>query len=190
MLMTRKPKDKDNHEPDINFTALMSSSVKPLKSSDRVIHPPVRKKFIKKSTIIDDTPSELPYVPFAEPVYATTILSYLKNSSDTKILRQLKNKHYPIELKLDLHGFNTEEALRLLEKTLMTAFEQGLRGLLIIHGKGSASLELPEGSIMKNLVNRYLRAQAQVLAFCSARPEDGGVGAVYVLLQRGKADVK
>ncbi|MEO7557909.1 MAG: Smr/MutS family protein, partial [Gammaproteobacteria bacterium] len=33
-------------------------------------------------------------------------------------------------------------------------------------------------------VNAWLQQRDEVLAFCSARSEDGGTGAVYVLLKR------
>jgi len=33
-------------------------------------------------------------------------------------------------------------------------------------------------------VNSWLRQMDAVLAFCSARPNDGGTGAVYVLLKK------
>ena len=53
--------------------------------------------------------------------------------------------------------------------------------VVIVHGKGSHhSGPLP---ILKNSVNQQLRLLDTVLAFCSARQEDGGSGAVYVLLR-------
>jgi DNA-nicking Smr family endonuclease len=52
----------------------------------------------------------------------------------------------------------------------------------IIHGKGNTSLgKMP---VLKGRVNSWLRQKNEVLAFCSARPNDGGTGAVYVLLKR------
>ena len=38
--------------------------------------------------------------------------------------------------------------------------------------------------MLKIKVNSWLRQKDQVLAFCSARPQDGGTGAVYVLLKK------
>jgi hypothetical protein len=35
-------------------------------------------------------------------------------------------------------------------------------------------------------VNSWLRQMDAVLAFCSARPNDGGTGAVYVLLKKAQ----
>ena len=58
----------------------------------------------------------------------------------------------------------------------------GARCVRIIHGKGRGSAQgLP---VLKNKVNYWLQQRDDVLAFCSARPVDGGTGAVYVLLKR------
>jgi DNA-nicking Smr family endonuclease len=50
----------------------------------------------------------------------------------------------------------------------------------VIHGKGLGSG--PRGPVLKNVVNIWLRRAEVVVAFGSARPLDGGNGAVYVLL--------
>ena len=51
----------------------------------------------------------------------------------------------------------------------------------IIHGKGYRSGA--RGPILKSAVNDWLRRDMDVMAFVSARPIDGGTGAVYVLLR-------
>jgi DNA-nicking Smr family endonuclease len=50
----------------------------------------------------------------------------------------------------------------------------------IIHGKGLGSG--PKGPVIKQKLGGWLRQRKNVLAFCSARPVDGGTGALYVLL--------
>jgi DNA-nicking Smr family endonuclease len=52
----------------------------------------------------------------------------------------------------------------------------------IIHGKGNGSRH--RGPVLKQKINHWLRQRDEVLAFCSARPMDGGTGAIYVLLRR------
>ena len=42
------------------------------------------------------------------------------------------------------------------------------------------------GPVLKGLTNSLLRRRKAVLAFTSARPNDGGTGAVYVLLKKLK----
>jgi DNA-nicking Smr family endonuclease len=51
----------------------------------------------------------------------------------------------------------------------------------IIHGKGYRSGA--RGPVLKTAVDSWLRRHTDVMAFTSARPIDGGTGAVYVLLR-------
>ena len=51
----------------------------------------------------------------------------------------------------------------------------------IIHGKGLRSKN--DGPVLKALTDRLLRQRGDVLAFRSARWNDGGSGAVIVLLK-------
>ncbi len=99
-----------------------------------------------------------------------------------KQLRKLKRGEVTIEARLDLHGQTTTEALASLQEFLTLASAQARRCLLIIHGKGYRS----QGTqpVLKNLVYQWLQQQRRVVAFCSARPQDGGNGAVYVWIQR------
>jgi DNA-nicking Smr family endonuclease len=52
----------------------------------------------------------------------------------------------------------------------------------IVHGKGLRSSQ--KGPVLKNKVAGWLQQRDEVLAYASARPADGGTGAVYVLLRR------
>ena len=60
----------------------------------------------------------------------------------------------------------------------------GLRCVLIVHGRGFGSKDnIP---VLKNKLASWLTRGAigkKVLAFTSAKPYDGGTGAVYVLLR-------
>ena len=57
------------------------------------------------------------------------------------------------------------------------------RHVIIVHGKGFRSQSKP---VIKPLVNHWLKQADEVLAFCSAQPQDGGTGAVYVLLRKSR----
>jgi DNA-nicking Smr family endonuclease len=54
----------------------------------------------------------------------------------------------------------------------------------IIHGKGLRSKAA--GPVLKALTDRMLRRRDDVIAFASARPAQGGTGAVIVLLKEQK----
>ena len=55
----------------------------------------------------------------------------------------------------------------------------------IIHGKGLRSGH--RGPVLKTAVSAVLRRTGAVLAYVSARPVDGGTGALYVLLADARA---
>gem|GEM_PF-4872805 len=62
------------------------------------------------------------------------------------------------------------------------ARDRDLRCVRIIHGKGRRQID--QAPRLKQLLARWLPSRPEVLALCSARPQDGGTGAVYVLLKK------
>lgn len=98
------------------------------------------------------------------------------------VIRKLRRGQYAIEAELDLHGATVPQAREAVDSFLKNARDRDKRVVRIIHGKGRSS----EGKmpVLKGKVNSWLRQKGEVLAFCSARPNDGGTGAVYVLLKR------
>jgi len=104
---------------------------------------------------------------------------------DKRLLRKLRAGDYAVQAHLDLHGHTSEEARVEVEKFLTVARSDGKRCVLIIHGRGHGSKEgIP---VLKERLKVWLtrgRIGRGVLAFCTARPTDGGAGAVYVLLRK------
>lgn len=84
------------------------------------------------------------------------------------------------QAELDLHGLTQAGARLALNGFLAECRDAGHRCVRIVHGKGRGSGQ--RGPVLKAAVNRWLRRTASVQAFCSARREDGGTGAVYTLL--------
>ncbi len=109
-------------------------------------------------------------------------LLFVRSGLQTNVVRKLRRGQYALEAELDLHGQRVAEAHELINTFLRRARKEGKRCVRIIHGKGLGSVSnLP---ILRGKVNAWLRKKDEVLAFCSARPNDGGAGAVYVLLKR------
>ncbi len=96
-------------------------------------------------------------------------------------LRRLRRGAYSVSEEIDLHGLNAEDARDALAEFLLESVERRHRCVRVIHGKGLRSG--PGGPVIKRRIGRWLRRREEVLAFCSARPVDGGTGAVYVLLK-------
>ena len=82
---------------------------------------------------------------------------------------------------LDLHGATRIEAAELLSEFLAHSLNRGHRCLRIIHGKGLGSPG--REPVLKHLVRSWLARRDDVLAFCQARPTEGGEGALVVLVR-------
>jgi DNA-nicking Smr family endonuclease len=114
------------------------------------------------------------------------ILSFSRSGLQHNVLKKLRQGKNPIEHALDLHGLTVEQARRGLLEFLAECEAAEIRHAIIVHGKGFRSKDKP---VIKPMVNRWLRAAACVLAFHSAQPQDGGSGAVYVLLKKSKIEI-
>lgn len=111
-------------------------------------------------------------------------LFFSRGGLQHRALRKLRRGGYTIQSELDLHGLTRHEALTTLAHFLANNAQNGVRCVLIIHGKGHGSQH--KNPVLKGLVNQWLQKYEKVLAFCSAQPIDGGTGAVYVLLKKQK----
>jgi DNA-nicking Smr family endonuclease len=100
-------------------------------------------------------------------------------------MRRLRRGLVPVDARIDLHGLSAAEARAQIELFLRTMRARGERCVLIIHGKGEHS---PRGhSVLRGEIAAWLSqgsSSEHVAAFATASPEDGGEGAVYVLLRR------
>lgn len=104
---------------------------------------------------------------------------------DRRIFRKLRNGDFSVRAHLDLHGFRKDEAKQEVELFLTKARADGQRCVLIVHGRGLNSKD--QIPVLKTALKSWLergRIARSILAFSTARPHDGGAGAVYVLLRR------
>ncbi len=106
------------------------------------------------------------------------VLNYAKNSPSKKHLKAMKRGDISA-FSLDLHGYTTIQTCEALSAFIHQ--HQNEQYLRIIHGKGHNSPD--HKSILKSQVVRYLTQHPDVLAFHSCPPNQGGTGAVFVLLK-------
>ena len=87
--------------------------------------------------------------------------------------------------RLDLHGLSSDEAEKAVRVFIERSHRAGLGCVLVIHGRG---LHSPSGlAILRGEIAGWLtqgKTAFWVRCFATARPSDGGAGALYVLLQR------
>jgi DNA-nicking Smr family endonuclease len=108
-------------------------------------------------------------------------LSYRRDGISAETLRKLRRGFWVVQGELDLHGHRVEEARYALGEFLRNAMHRGRRCVRIVHGKGLGSRDgVP---ILKGKVRTWLIRREEVIAFCQARPTEGGAGALIVLLK-------
>lgn len=106
-------------------------------------------------------------------------IEYRRNEVAPQTLRRLKRGEFSVQDSFDLHQLRAASAQAALGRFLQEARDADHRCVRIVHGKG---LRSAQGPILKMLVERVLARRADVLAFASAPPAQGGTGAVLVLL--------
>ena len=107
-------------------------------------------------------------------------LSFRRDALSSRVLQRLRRGHYAAQDELDLHHVDALQGEAMLRRFLNESRQAGLGCVRIVHGKG---LHSESGvPVIKNLVDRVLRQRADVLAFHSAPPAQGGHGAVLVLM--------
>jgi len=110
-------------------------------------------------------------------------LSYRRETVGADVVARLRRGHWVVQDQIDLHGLRVEEAREALADFLGKALKRGRRCLRVIHGKGLGSVG--KEPVLKGKVLKWLVQRAEVLAFCQAQPNDGGAGALIVLLRPG-----
>lgn len=109
---------------------------------------------------------------------------YLRPGLSANVLRDLRRGRWVTQAELDLHGLNRDEARQQLADFLAECLHDGRRCVRIIHGKGHGSPQ--KLSVLRQLVRGWLAQRQEILAYCQARPHDGGEGALIVLLRAAK----
>ncbi|RJS95413.1 DNA mismatch repair protein MutS [Salinisphaera sp. Q1T1-3] len=127
--------------------------------------------------------AELLDAPPPDPDIATgDDLVHRQTGVQLGVIRRLRRGHYRCDGEIDLHGMIVDVARRCLAEFLQDALDRGHRCIRVIHGKGLRSGH--RGPILKTKVAGWLAQREEVLAYASARPVDGGTGALYVLLKK------
>jgi len=102
-----------------------------------------------------------------------------------KLMKKLRNGEFPVQDYIDLHGLTQQGAEASVRDFLLQSHKLGVRCVLIVHGRG---LNSPDSfPVLKERLPLWLNrgpVKKIVLAFATARPYDGGAGAVYVLLRK------
>lgn len=176
---------QEDHQADTALFRKAMRGVEPLMDSGRVAHEPPKPKPVPRpeiaeqafleATLSDNWPLEM-----AEG----REWSYARPGFQRQGLRKLRSGHWQVQAELDLHGLTREAARRGLITFLEESVHHGYRCVRIIHGKGYRSKN--RAPVLKTLIGGWLAQCETILAFCQARQEDGGSGALLVLLRKSR----
>lgn len=117
-----------------------------------------------------------------ELVGSEEVLDFRRSGIQERQLTKLRGGQTKIDAELDLHGMIIPVAHQALVDFITDCRNYNIRGARLIHGKGWSSKH--HKPILKTKLNHWLREMDEVLAFCSARIQDGGTGALYLLLRK------
>jgi DNA-nicking Smr family endonuclease len=112
-------------------------------------------------------------------------LSFRRPGIGTDVTRRLRKGDWSIQGEIDLHGLRREEAREALSAFVREAHRRGWRCVRVVHGKGLGSPG--KTPVLKGKVQSWLTQKSEVLAFVQARRDEGGAGALVVLLKAGMA---
>ena len=107
-------------------------------------------------------------------------LKFLRSGCSSRLLKKLRRGDYAIQGELDLHGLNVSEAKIETHAFINDCALERVSAVRIVHGKGRNSAgRMP---VLKNMLIGWLSKNQHVVAVVSTPANDGGTGAVYVLL--------
>lgn len=172
-------------EREANLFRLSVGAVQPLKTKARVLHKvappePVAHQHLRdeQAALAESLSDEFNAMSLLD---TDDTLSWQRDGIGPDIVRKLRRGHWVIQAQLDLHGARREEAREHLAEFLRNSVKRGLRCVRVIHGKGLGSID--KQPVLKAKVRNWLVQKDEVLAFCQARAQDGGSGALLVLLR-------
>ncbi len=144
---------------------------------------------VRKQAAVAETPTDLNFLTsetdFIDLVLPQDPLSYKKDGVQEGVFKKLRQGKYTMDARLDLHHHTVEMARTAVFQFIADCLKYDIRTGIIVHGKGER--EEPR-ALLKSYTNNWLREIPEVLAFHSALRQNGGVGAVYVLLKKSESE--
>ena len=176
-----------NNNDDENIFRKAVKNVNPLKVKSKTIETaiskpkpkPIAKKFLEdeKKVLLDSLSDDYIY----EDAELEDGLLFLRPGHSPDILKKLKKGYWVVQGSIDLHGMISQEAKSYIVDYIQECKKRHIRCIRIIHGKGIGSKN--KEPVLKNKVKNWLAQKDEVIAYAQALKNDGGSGAVIVLLK-------
>ena len=141
---------------------------------------PIAKQFIRdeKQALRDSLSDD--FYP-AHELESGEELLYLRTGQSPDVLSKLRRGFWVVQAQIDLHGLISDEAREYVAEFLGNCKKKNIRCVRIVHGKGLGSRN--REPVLKHKLRNWLMQKDEVIAYAQAKPEDGGSGAVIVLLK-------
>ncbi|MCK7593807.1 Smr/MutS family protein [Pseudomarimonas salicorniae] len=178
-----RPDDEDWQALDDNDPALLDKAVGPVRRiKDAPVPPRAPRPRPRPRQFEADEQAAIAtsHTPQADDLAAGDASLYRRPELPLRAFKRLRRGLYTVQDEIDLHQAGVELAGELLRAFLREARERGLRCVRIVHGKGLRSAG--GRAVLRPWVEGHLRQRNDVLAFSSAPAQQGGTGALLVLL--------
>lgn len=167
---------------DNNMKKLLGMGVTPIKQDKitpfrKAIKPTPTQRLLDDQRVIEELLAESDETFSFE---SGDELKFLRSGYSTRLLKKLRRGDYAIQDELDLHGLVAGEAKRETHGFVNECARDNVRAIRIVHGKGRNSAG--RTPVLKNMLLGWLSKNQHVIAVVSTPANDGGTGAVYVLL--------
>jgi len=103
-----------------------------------------------------------------------------EESSVTPAEKRCRLRAKKCEAVIDLHGLTRDEAWTRMDSFFSDCLKKGLEKILIIHGKGTHSVENP---VLRQMVTAFLEQNPHAGESGVSSKDDGGSGSTWVILK-------
>lgn len=169
---------------DDSMSGLLGLGVKPLKQDKitpyrKALDPTPRQRQLDEQRVIEELLEESDESASYE---SGDELKFLRSGFSPRLLKKLRRGDYAIQDELDLHGLTSTEAKPETHGFINACARDNVRAVRIVHGKGRNSAG--RKPVLKNMLVGWLSKNQHVIAVVSTPANDGGTGAVYVLINK------
>ncbi|POP47154.1 DNA endonuclease SmrA [Superficieibacter electus] len=119
---------------------------------------------------------------FLDVIPLATPLEFKREGVQTGVLEKLRQGKYRPQASLNLLRQPVETCRQNLFRFITQACKDGLRNVVIVHGKGRD--DNAHANIIRSYLARWLAEFDDVQAYCVASAHHGGSGACYVALRK------
>jgi len=184
--LVQKPPEKITPEEDLRLFHEAMADVKEIKEFRKIPFRRKPPKVIKSADCSEETMQTLRAIANGQlPLDISLTQEYVQWRLPCRTSATVEALHrgdYSVQDFIDLHGYTVAEARIVIEHFLKSSIKRGYRCVKVIHGRGLSS---DKGPVLKKAVLRWLERDFRkwIVAYATAQPSDGGLGATYILLK-------